>query len=146
MSYVGNIIAAVGAYQVGKYNRELFQKQAALNRKKAEQRKLVYEKLEKPRFLKKQNSEYSQFFVNLLRSGAEFRLGTSTFYAAQAMKVEQATDLSIADYNQSTAQVDMENQSLLLEARGDQAYMQGLLTAASEGAKAGANYQKSQGA
>tara|TARA_R100000234_G_scaffold82550_1_gene52157 strand:- start:7742 stop:8182 length:441 start_codon:yes stop_codon:yes gene_type:complete len=144
MSYVGNIIAAVGAYKVGKYNKELYDRQAALNREKAAERKRVYERIEKPRLLKAQKSQYSDFFVNLLRSGAEFRLGTSTFYAAQAFKVEQATDLAIADYNQSTEQIDMENQSLLLEARGDQAYMQGLLTAASEGAKAKSNYDKSQ--
>ena len=38
----------------------------------------------------------------------------------------------------------MENQSLLLEAKGDQAMMQGLLTAASEGGKAYAGAQKNK--
>ena len=34
MSWVGNVVAAVGAFQIGKSNQELFNKQAALNREK----------------------------------------------------------------------------------------------------------------
>nr|BAR33711.1 putative internal protein A [uncultured Mediterranean phage uvMED] len=136
MSWIGNVIAAVGAFKAGKYNKELFDKQAQLNRNQIERKKAVYNKIDKPRLLKNQKSAYSEFFVNLLRSGAEFRPGTTTFFTAQAFKVNQATDLAIADYNLSTDLTDMENQSLLLEAKGDQAMMQGVLTAASEGAKA----------
>lgn len=144
MSWIGNVIAAVGAYKAGKYNKELFDRQAALNRNAMERKKAVYNKIEKPRLLKQQKAAYSDFFVNLLRSGAEFRQGTTTFFVAQEFKVNQATDLAIADYNLTTDLTNMENQSLLLEAKGDQAMMQGLLTAASEGGKAYAGAQKNK--
>ena len=124
MSWIGNVIAAVGAISAGRYNQKLYDQQAALNRENAARRKAVYEKIKKPRLLREQKEAYSQYFVNLLNSGAEFRLGTSTFFAAQAFKVNQATDLAIADYNLSTEMIDMENQSLLLEAKGDQALHQ----------------------
>ena len=142
MSWVGNVIAAVGAISAGRYNQKLYDQQAALNRENAARRKAVYEKIEKPRLLREQKEAYSQYFVNLLNSGAEFRLRTSTFFAAQAFKVNQATDLAIADYNLSTEMIDMENQSLLLEAKGDQAMFQGFVTAAGQGAKAYAGAQK----
>ena len=136
MSWIGNVVAAVGSFQIGKSNQEIYNRQAALNRDKAKVRQAVYEKLDKPRILKQQQREYSSFFVNLLNSGVEFRADTTTFFAAQAFKLEQATDLAIADYNQSSSQLDFENQSILLEAKGRQEYAKGLLTAASEGAKA----------
>ena len=52
--------------------------------------------------------------------------------------------LAAADYNLSTDLIDAENQSLLLEAKGDQAIFQGLIAAAGSGAKAYAGAQKNK--
>jgi len=144
MSWVGNIAAAVGAIQLGKYNKKLYDTQAAINRENERIKQKTYANIDKPRLLAQQEREYSEFFVSLLKSGAEFKLGDSTFYAAQAMKVEQATDLAIADYNRSVDSIASENQSLLLEAKGDQAMFEGLITAAGQGSKAYAGAQKNK--
>ena len=130
MSWVGNIIGAVGSYKIGKSNQELFNKQA--------------DNIDRPRLIKQQNNEYSQFFVDLLAQGFEFKKDQTTFFAAQEFKVNQATDLAIADYNQRADQIDFSNQSLLLEAKGRQEYAKGLLVATSEGAKAVSGYQSAQ--
>lgn len=144
MSWVGNVIGAVAGVQLGKSNRDLYNKQSQLNKAKAKEDEYIYKNIDKPRLVKQQNKQYSDFFVKLLKSGFEFKQDTSTFFAAQEFKIEQATDLSIADYNQSTEMRDASNQSLLLEAKGRQEYTKGLLVAASEGAKAVSSYQSSQ--
>ena len=144
MSWVGNVIAAVGALKAADYNKKLFDKQAALNRQKALQRMTVFDKIERPRLVKAQEKQYSELFVNLLASGAEFREGTTPFFLAQEQRVNNATDLAIADYNMSVDMIDAENQSLLLEAKGDQAIFQGLITAAGQGAKAYAGAQQNK--
>ena len=144
MSWVGNIAAAVGAIQLGKYNKKLYDTQAAINRENERIKQKTYENIDKPRLLAQQEREYSEFFVSLLKSNAEFRLGDSTFYAAQAMKVEQATDLAIADYNRSVDSIASENQSLLLQGQGEAALLQGKVAATGELAKAAAGYKKSK--
>ena len=146
MSWIGNVVAAVGALKAADYNKKLFDKQAALNREKAIQRQHIFNKIERPRFVDQQEKAYSQLYVNLLSSGAEVREGTTPFFVLQEQLVNNATDLAIADYNLTVDRIDTENQSLLLEAKGDQAMMQGLITAAGQGAKAysGAQQNKSE--
>ena len=99
-------------------------------------------KIERPRFVDQQEKAYSELFVGLLASGAEFREGTTPFFVAQEQLVNNARDLAIADYNLSVDMIDAENRSLLLEAKGDQAMFEGLVTAAGQGAKAYAGAQK----
>ena len=137
MSWVGNVVAAVGAISIAKFNKKVYDKQAALARDRAKVNQEIYDKIERPRLVKQQKAAYADFYVSLLRSGAEFRLGDSTFYAAQAFKVNQATDLAINDYNQTIAGIDAENQSLLLQAKGDQEMFKGFVGATGELAKAG---------
>lgn len=144
MSWIGNVIGAIGGFQIGKSNQDLYNKQSELNKAKAKEDEYIYQNIDKPRLVKQQNKEYSSFFVNLLNSGFEFQKDTTTFFAAQEFKVEQATDLAIADYNQKAEMRDFSNQSLLLEAKGRQEYSKGLLVAASEGAKAVSSYQSSK--
>jgi len=144
MSWVGNVIAAVGALEIGKSNQKLYNEQAALNREKARARREVFEKIERPRLVKQQERAYADTFVGLLKSGVEIRPDTTPFFVLQDIRVNQATDLAIADYNIAVDAIDRENQSLLLQAKGQQAYSQGLLVAASEGAKAISGYQEAQ--
>lgn len=141
MSWIGNVIGAVAGFQIGKSNQDLYNKQSKLNTAKAKEDEYIYQNIDKPRLVKQQNKDYSEFFVKLLNSGFEFKQDQSTFFAAQEFKVEQATDLSIADYNQRSDQRDFGNQSLLLEAKGRQEYAKGLLVATSEGAKAISSYK-----
>ena len=66
MSWVGNVIAAVGALKAADYNKKLFDKQAALNREKARQREVIFNKIERPRLVKSQEKAYSELYLNLL--------------------------------------------------------------------------------
>ena len=79
MSFIGNIAAAQSAKAMGKYNESLAYQQAAYDRKKAAVREKVFNTIERPRFVKQQAAQYSNFFVNALRTGAEFREGTTPF-------------------------------------------------------------------
>ena len=76
---IGNIAAAQTAKTIGKYNERLAYEQAAYDRKKAAVRTKVFNTIERPRFVKQQEQAYSNFFVNALRTGAEFREGTTPF-------------------------------------------------------------------
>jgi len=107
MAFIGSIVGGFAAQQIGKYNAALYNQQAAYAKQQAVMREKVYENLDRPRLLKKQSSDYSNFFVSLLTSGVEFK-GTP-YEAALEFQVNQALDLSIADYNQK-----MENIILLI--------------------------------
>ena len=80
----------------------------------------------------------ANLFVNLLRSGAEVRLGDTPYLIMLETKVNQATDLAIEDFNSKTAYYDGINQSLLLESKGVGEMFKGQLTARAELFKAGA--------
>jgi len=135
MSFIGNLAAAYSARAIGDYNAQMYQQQAAYARRQAEVRTAAYNQLDRPRIVKKQALDYSNFFVNVMRSGAEF---TGTPYeVAMAFKFNQATDLVIADYNESMDNIDMVNRSLLLEAKGLGEEFRGRLTARAEYIKTG---------
>ena len=100
MAFIGNIVGAFAAQQIGEYNAQLYNQQAAYADAKAQQQRAAYNQIDKPRLLKAQERERSNFFVNTLMTGAEF---SGTNYAmALAFDYEQGTDLVIADYNEST--------------------------------------------
>ena len=67
-----------------------------------------------------------------MKSGAEVRAGTSPYLALLEAKNNQATDLTIADYNSRTAYFDGINQSLLLETKAIGERFKGDLTARTE--------------
>ena len=130
MSWIGSLVGGYAAQQIGKYNAAIYNQQAAYADAKAKQQREVYNKLDRPRILKSQASEYSNFFVSLLTSGVEFR-GTP-YEAALEFQVNQALDLSIADYNEKIDYIDTTNQSLLLAARGRGELFKGRMTAGTE--------------
>ena len=130
MSFIGNIAAAQSARAIGNYNAQMYWQQAEYARAKAERKLTAYEQLDKPRIIKQQSRDYSNFFVNVMKSGVEF---TGTPYeVAMAYKFNQATDLAIADYNQNMDNIDMVNRSLLLQAKGMGAEFEGRLIARGE--------------
>ena len=67
-----------------------------------------------------------------MNTGAEMREGGSTYLAALEFNINQATDLVIADYNAKMDNMDQENQSILLAAKGVGEAFKGDLTARSE--------------
>ena len=139
MSFIGNIAAAQTAKALGKYNESVAYQEAAYERKKAEIREKVYNQIEKPRFVEQQEQQYANFFVAALRSGAEFREGTTPFFVGIKNKTNQMLDLALSDYNNKVTVNDMINQSLLIKARGRGERLKGDLTARAEYMKAGAS-------
>ena len=135
MAFIGNIVGAYAAQQIGEYNAQLYNQQAAYADAKAKQQRTAYNQLDRPRLVNQQQRDYSEFFVSRMLSGAEFS-GTA-FDAALDFQVNQALDLSIADYNESIEYDEARNQSLLLEARGRGERYRGQLTAGVQLAKAG---------
>mgnify|MGYP007063727007 FL=1 len=135
MSFIGDIVAAKSAAAIGEYNAAVNTEQAKYWNKKAEQDRAIFHQLDRPRLVKQQNRDYSNFFVNTLMTGAEF---SGTNYAmALAYKIEQGTDLVIADHNESIAFMENRNQSLLYETKALGDIYKGRLGAATEYAKAG---------
>lgn len=144
MSWVGNVIAAVGAITVGKYNKKLYDQQSNLQKAETERKRKVYQDIDKPRLIKDQNRANSELFVSLLKSGVEFRQDTTPYFVMLDQKINQATDLAIADYNETTAYQDGYNNASLLSAKGDAALLQGAATATGELAKAASSAQKNK--
>ena len=135
MAFIGSLVAAQTAVQIGKYNAAVNRQQAAYWDKKAAQQRAAYNQIDKPRLLKDQQRKKSNFFVNVLRTGAEF---SGTNYAmALAFDIEQATDLVIADYNESLDFMENKNQSILYRTKAQGDIYKGRLTEISEYAKAG---------
>ena len=132
MSFIGNFAAAQSAKAIGKYNERVFRQRADLQRARTAQNKAIYDKLDRPRLVKKQDSEYDFLFVRALKTGAEVREGTSPYLAILEAKYNQATDLSIADFRSNQANFDGLNESLLLESKAAGARFKGDLTARTE--------------
>jgi len=129
MSFIGNIAAAQSAKAIGKYNASVAYQEAQYERKKAAVREEIYKTVEKPRLLDLQDQQYSNFFVEALNTGAEFREGTTPFLVGLKNKQLQSFDLAMADYNSKTAVTDQINQSLLIQARGRGEEFKGKMTA-----------------
>ena len=128
MAFIGSIVAAQTAVAIGKYNAKINQQQVAYWDKKAASQRAAYNQLDRPRYLKKQASDYSNYFVYRATSGAQLGRG-SPYASLLEFQVNQATDLSIADYNESVDYNDTLNQSILLEAKGRGERLKGRLTA-----------------
>ena len=136
MSALGNIAAAQSAKKIGKYNESVAYQEAQYLRKKAAVQEKVYNNIERPRFLDQQEQAYSNFFVQALRTGAEYREGTTPFLVGVKNKQNQMFDLALADYNKEVKQNDIINQSILIQARGQGERFKGDLTARTEYMKA----------
>ena len=135
MAFIGSIVAAQTASAIGEYNAKVNRQQAAYWDAKAASQREAYNQIDKPRLIKSQERAKSNFFVNLLSTGAEF---SGTNYAmALEYDFEQATDVAIADYNESLDFIDNRNQSLLFETKAQGDIYKARLGAVSEYAKAG---------
>ena len=135
---LGSIAAAQASIQIGKYNAQMYSQQAAYQNAKALQQQEVYNQLDRPRLIKQQRRDYSNFFVQTLMGGVEAGTG-SAYESLLEFQVNQKLDLDIADYNQTIDNIDARNQSLMLEARGKGEAFKGRALVGPEYIKAGAS-------
>ena len=136
MSFIGNIAAAQSAKALGKYNQQVFNQQAELQRRKTEIARQAYNDIDRKRLIINQEKQYDSLFVNLLSSGAEVRLGDTGYEVLLETKYNQMTDIAIEDFNSQQAYYDGINQSLLLQSKGVGENFKGQLTARAEYMKA----------
>jgi hypothetical protein len=136
MSFIGNIAAAQSAKRIGRFNQQLYNMQAEITRRKTELAREAYNNVDRKRLIKNQEAQYDNLFVNLLRSGAEVRLGDSPYEVLLETRYNQMTDIAIEDFNSQQAYYDGINQSLLLESKGVGENFKGQLTARAEYFKA----------
>ena len=67
MAFIGNIFGAYGARQIGRFNADLYAKQAELARKNAEIKKQVFQNVDKPRIIAQQARDRSNTFVQFIK-------------------------------------------------------------------------------
>ena len=73
--------------------------------------------------------------MSALKSGAEYREGTSPYLAGLEFKLNQATDLVISDFNSEMDILDQNNQAALLRSKGIGEKFKGDMTARTENIK-----------
>jgi len=139
MAFIGNIVAAQSAKAIAAYNQAVFNQQWKFEDAKTKAKAKVYDEVTRPKLIDDQIFAYSQFFVDALNTGAEFRPGETTWLVALKNKQRMATDLAMADYNKEVERIDGVNAALLIKAKGEAERYKGLLTAQTEYTKAGAS-------
>tara|TARA_R110002167_G_C12578760_1_gene643254 strand:+ start:28 stop:492 length:465 start_codon:yes stop_codon:yes gene_type:complete len=137
MSFIGNIIGGYGADQIGKYNQNLYNQEAALKVQNAKLKKQTFLDVDKPRIIAQHTRDQSNMLVNFIKSGVDVsRIGDSPFLVMLDQTVEQAFDLEIAEFNSTVEfQNEMNNASLLRSKGAVEAY-KGRITRNAEYAKA----------
>ena len=119
MSFIGSFFGGYAARQAARYNQELFNQQAAIERRNAEIKKQTFENIELPRLLKAQERNKSNLLVTLLKSGVDVgRVGETPYLMMLEQGVEDAFDVSLARYNSRVTFQNEVNRSLLTQARG----------------------------
>jgi len=129
MSALGNIAAAQSAKRIAAYNAKVTRMERDFINAKAEVNKKFYNKVTKPLLLREQAKGRANLFVSSLRSGAEFREGTTPYDVMLENNVNQAFNVVIADYNSTMDYNDQLNQSLMLEAKAQGQEFAGQMTA-----------------
>lgn len=117
MSALGNIAAAQSAKSISAYNAKVTRMEKDFIEAKAEVNKKFYNNVTLPLLLKNQEKNKDQLFVNVLRSGVEFREDTTPYDVMLENNVNSAFNVIIADYNSEMDYNDQLNQSLMLEAK-----------------------------
>ena len=119
MAFIGSIFGAYAARQLGKYNQDLYNQQAAIAKRNAEIKKQTFETTVKPRLIKSYERNKSNLLVSLLKSGVDVdRVGETPYLMMLEQEVENDFDLSLATYNSQVSYQNEVNRSLLTQARG----------------------------
>ena len=137
MAFIGNIFGAYAGKQLGKFNQSLYYQQAAIERRNAEIKLKIFKQVDEPRIKKSLERNKSNLFVRLLKSGVDVgRIGETPYLMMLDQEVENAFELSIANYNATVNYQNEINRSLLTQARGTGEKYKGDLTYRTELAKA----------
>ena len=119
MSFIGSFFGGYAAKKAGEFNEDLFNKQAAIERRNAEIKLKTFEEVTKPRLIKSYARNKSNLLVNLLKSGVDVdRVGETPYLMMLEQEFENDFDLSLATYNSQVTYQNELNRSLLTEARG----------------------------
>jgi hypothetical protein len=129
MSALGNIAAAQSAKRISAYNATVTRMDRDFLDAKREVNIKFYNNVTKPLLLKNQEKARANLYVNSLRTGAEFREGTTPYDVMLENNVNQAFNVVIADYNNEMDANDQLNQSLMLEAKAAGQEYAGRMTA-----------------
>ena len=129
MSALGNIAAAQSAKRISGYNAKVTRMERDFIKAKAEVNTKFYNNVTKPLLLKNQEKSRNNLFVNILRSGAEFRAGSTPYDVMLESNVNAAFNVVIADYNDEMDANDQLNQSLMLDAKAAGQEYAGRMTA-----------------
>lgn len=132
MSALGNIAAAQSAKSISAYNAKVTRMERDFIKAKADVNKKFYNNVTKPLLLKNQEKARDNLFVNVLRTGAEFREGTTPYDVMLENNVNAAFNVVLADYNSEMDANDQLNQSLMLEAKAQGQEYAGRMTARSQ--------------
>jgi hypothetical protein len=132
MSFLGNIAAAESAKAIGNYNNKVYQQQAALKEKQKEQRRQIFNAVTRPQVVRKQETQYSQFLVNVFKSGAEFRPGTTPYLVGLENKNIDAFNIATAEFNAITESENIQNEAIMLRSQGEGELYKANLTARSQ--------------
>ena len=140
MSFIGSFFGGYAAKKAGEFNQQLFNQQAAIERRNAEIKRQTFDNVELPRLLKAQERNKSTLFVNLLKRGVDVdRVGETPYLMLLEQNIEDAFDVSMARYNSRVTFENEINRSLLTQARGaaesykgDLAFTTGILKGAGD--------------
>jgi len=132
MSFIGNFAAAKASASIGQYQKDIYDNEAKYIRAKRDQKEKVYDEVLKPQLLDIHKTQYSDFFVKTLKTGAEIRPGTTPYFNLLKFKVNQAFDVAMSDFNKEVDYNSMTNKALMTRSKGEAALYTGLMTARTE--------------
>ena len=119
MAFIGSIFGGYAAKQIGKFNQDLFNQQARIEKRNAEIKKQTFENIELPRLLKAQERNKSNLLVTLLKSGVDVdREGETPYLMMLDQGIEDAFEVTVQTYNSTVAYQNEINSSLILQAQG----------------------------
>ena len=136
MAFIGSIFGGYAAKQIGKHNQSLLNLQAKIEARNAEIKFKVFKQVDEPRLKKAFERNKSNLFVKLLKSGVDVgRIGETPYLMMLDQEVENAFEISIANYNATVNYQNEINRSLLTQAKGIGERYKGELTYRTELAK-----------
>ena len=125
MSFISILSGGKAAKKLGAYNRDLYDRDAAIERQTKTQNWNFYEKFEKPKFDKTAEEIRDQIKVSYLNSGVTLE-GTPIISLIEN-DYELKTDSEILKFNALNAKSRSENKALMSEAKGKLAMWEGKL-------------------
>ena len=119
MAFIGSIFGGYAAQQMGRYNQQLYNQQAAINTRNAEIKKTAFENISLPKLRKDLARNKSNLFVSLLKSGVDVdRAGETPYLMMLDQGIEDAFEVTVQTYNSTVAYQNEINSSLILQAQG----------------------------